>query len=233
MDATVSPQGRAPQAPSILIVEDHPVTLEGILAILHRFYPEATLFTAGNQSQALEQINHQAFELVILDLQIPQEPDQITRIETGVQFLKDLMSRFPKLNIAVQSSYLDALARIRPDIDNHQGGFTVVDKGRSTQETFERFDCALKGYTHTRDIRGLQAGLEVKPEWLKTLILACQEGLQDRAIAKELHVSESMIRNYWTKIYDVLSIYPEDEKEEGKNLRILSCVKARKEGLID
>lgn len=219
--------------PKILIVEDHPVTLAGILSILREFYSPATLVMAANQTEALQQIQKNSFDLVILDLQIPAKDSTPTALEVGIQFLKDLMRDYPHLNIAVQSSYLDALSRIRPDIDNHRGGFTVVDKGRSTQETFERFDCALKGYTHTRDIRGLQAGLEVKPEWLTTLSLACEKGLQDKAIAKELHVSESMIRNYWTKIYDVLDIYPEDEKEVGKNLRILTCIKARKEGLID
>ncbi|MEM6837075.1 MAG: DNA-binding response regulator, partial [Cyanobacteria bacterium P01_C01_bin.120] len=97
----------------------------------------------------------------------------------------------------------------------------------------ERFKAALQGYTHTRDIRSLKAGLELKPEWLETLDLACKEGYQDRAIAKHLHVSESMVRNYWSKIYDVLGIYPENAKEEGRNLRIVTCLKARDEGLIE
>lgn len=217
----------------ILVIEDHPVTLEGTLSILNQFYANATIQTADTLKKALPMIYQFAPDLIILDLQIPENPHDLTKVDTGIQCLKQIMQRYPQLNIAVQSSFIDALSRIKPDIDNHQGGFTVIAKGRSTKDTFERFDCALKGYTHTRDIRGGQFGLEVKEEWLRTLNLACREGLQDKAIARKLNVSDSMIRHYWTKIYDVLEIYPEDEKENGRNLRISTCIRARESGLID
>ncbi|WP_008311157.1 response regulator transcription factor [Leptolyngbya sp. PCC 6406] len=217
---------------TILVVEDHPTTLAGIRSILNRFYASAQVTHANTFDQALASIQALQPDLVILDLQIPRQDGDLPTTEKGIEVLKTLMQTYPHLNIAVHSSYLDALVRIRPDIDNHLGGFTVTDKGRSTQETFERFDCALKGYTHTRDIRGMQAGLELKPEWLTTLDLACCSGFQDRAIAQKLHVSEGMVRNYWSKIYDVLSVYPEDEREVGKNLRVITCIKAREKGLI-
>lgn len=226
---TAAPSDRA----EILVVEDHPTTLAGIHTILNRFYANAQVAVAHTFEAASAHVRRTQPSLVILDLQIPEKEGDSPTTEKGVQFLKDLMRQHPHLNIAVHSSYLDALVRIRPDIDSHLGGFTVTDKGRSTQETFERFDCALKGYTHTRDIRGLQAGLELKPEWLTTLDLACRAGLKDRAIAQQLHVSESMVRNYWSKIYDVLEIYPEDEKEGGRNLRVITCIRAREEGLVD
>lgn len=217
----------------ILVIEDHPVTLEGTLSILRQFYANATIQTADTLKRALQMIHQFVPDLVILDLQIPENVHALTKVDTGIQCLKRVMQQYPHLNLAVQSSFIDALSRIKPDIDNHRGGFTVIAKGRSTKDTFERFDCALKGYTHTRDIHSGQVGLEVKEEWLKTLDLACKEGLQDRAIAKKLNVSESMIRHYWTKIQDVLEIYPENEKELGRNLRVSTCIRARDSGLID
>jgi len=218
---------------TIFVVEDHPTTLAGIRSILERFGDTITVETLGTLQAAREAVTRQQPNLLVLDLQLPDSTGETASTEVGVQFLKELMRSHPELNIAVHSSYPDALVRIIPDIDNHRGGFTVTSKDSATEKAFERFNAALQGYTHTRDIRSLQAGLEMKPEWLKTLDLACKEGYQDKAIAKHLHVSESMVRNYWNKIYDVLGIYPEDAKDEGRNLRIVTCIKAREEGLID
>jgi DNA-binding NarL/FixJ family response regulator len=219
--------------PTIFVLEDHPTTLAGIHSILNRFGDNIALETLTTIKEAKTAIQRSKPDLLVLDLQLPEKAGENATTEVGIQFLKDLMLNYANLNIAVHTSYPDALVRIIPDIDNHQGGFTVTSKDSSTEKAFERFKAALQGYTHTRDIRSLKAGLELKPEWLETLDLACKEGYQDRAIAKHLHVSESMVRNYWSKIYDVLGIYPEDEKEEGRNLRIVTCLKARDEGLVD
>jgi len=61
------------------------------------------------------------------------------------------------------------------------------------------------------------------------LRLAFEEGLQDKAIAQKMNIAERTVRHYWTKLQDVLEIYPEDSK----NLRILTLKRAREEGLID
>lgn len=218
---------------TIFVVEDHPTTLAGIHSILQRFGSNIIVTNLNTLQEAEAAVKKVQPHLIVLDLQLPAKPGGSASTETGIQLLKDLMKSHPHLNIAVHSSYPDALIRIIPDIDNHQGGFTVTSKDSATEKAFERFSAALQGYTHTRDIRSLKAGLELKPEWLETINLACKEGYQDRAIARHLHVSESMVRNYWNKIYDILDIYPEEEKEDGRNLRIVTCIKAREEGLID
>jgi DNA-binding NarL/FixJ family response regulator len=218
---------------AIFVVEDHPTTLAGIHSILERFGPSIQVTDFETLQAARAALKSHKPHLLVLDLQLPETLGDSASTETGIQFLKELMQSHTNLNIAIHTSYPDALVRIIPDIDNHQGGFTVTSKDSSTEKAFERFHAALQGYTHTRDIRNLRAGLELKPEWLETLDLACKSGLQDRAIAGHLHVSESMVRNYWSKIYDVLGIFPEDEKLEGRNLRIFTCLKAREDGLID
>lgn len=110
-----------------------------------------------------------------------------------------------------------------------KGGFTVADKSLSSKEMLTRVGWAMQGLTHTKDIKSIQAGLEFKPEWLTVLSLAFQEGLQDKAIADRMNVSERMVRHYWTKVQDALNVYP----EEGKNIRIQTEMRSREEGLID
>ncbi|MEO0408466.1 MAG: LuxR C-terminal-related transcriptional regulator, partial [Cyanobacteria bacterium P01_A01_bin.135] len=100
-------------------------------------------------------------------------------------------------------------------------------------EMLARVDWALQGLTHTKDVDGMRAGLEIKPEWFEVLHLAFKEGLQDKAIAQRMSISERTVRLYWSKVYDVLGIYPEDGRRDGKNIRIQTEIKARELGLID
>ncbi len=221
-----------PERLRILVVDDHEVVLGGTLELLKRQYPQATLLTAQTVEQTLQQVNHEQPDLVVLDLSLPEIAGGTAQAEAGVQLLKTLMQNYPTLNLIVQSTYVRALVRIKPEIDQHKGGFTVADKSLSSREMLTRVDWALNGITHTKDIRPGRT-LEVKQDWITVLKLAFHEGLQDRAIAKRMQVSERTVRHYWTKIQDVLEVYPDEDKQDGKNIRIQTEIRAREEGLID
>jgi DNA-binding NarL/FixJ family response regulator len=213
----------------ILVIDDHESVLGGTLNILKKNYPNAEFFTAINAHDAIEQVSKLQPDVIVMDLSIPQNQGMTARPDNGIKMLKTLIQQYPDLNIVVQSAHVRTLIRIRLDIDNHKGGFTIADKSLSAQEMLIRVDWALQGLTHTKDIKKNHSGLEVKPEWLKVLNLAFEEGLQDKAIAEEMCISERMVRHYWSKLQDALNVYP----EEGKNIRIQTEKRAREEGLID
>jgi DNA-binding NarL/FixJ family response regulator len=212
-----------------LVIDDHQAVLSGTVEVLKRRFPEAEFVTAINAENASQQLTNLQPDLLVMDLSIPEKPGTTARPDTGVQFLRTLMKKYGNLNIIVQSAHIRTLVRIRPDIDTHKGGFTVADKSLSTQEMLTRVDWALQGLTHTKDIKGIHTGVEIKPEWLKVLTLAFEEGLQDKVIAEKMCISERMVRHYWSKLQDALSVYPDD----GKNIRIQTEKRAREEGLID
>ena len=214
----------------ILVVDDHQLILSGILELLRREYTDAEFLKAQTAQEAFDIVASCLLDLVIVDLSIPEKSGMTAQIETGIQLLKTLMKKYPTLNIMVQSSYIKALVRIKREIDDHQGGFVIANKGLSEQEILNRVNLALQGITHTKDNK---TALEFKPEWLEVLKLASEEGLQDKAIAERMHIHERTVRSYWTKIQDVLGVYPEDCKQEGKNIRIQTTIRAREEGLID
>jgi DNA-binding NarL/FixJ family response regulator len=213
----------------VLVIDDHESVLGGTLDVLKRQYPEAEFFTASAAQGVLNQVEEAKPDLVVMDLSIPEKPGVSAKVDTGIQLLKALMKKYSTLNIVVQSTYIRALVRIIPDIDAHKGGFTAADKSLSSKEMLNRVDWALQGLTHTKDIKALQTGLEFKPEWLTILTLAFEQGLQDKAIAQQMRVSERMVRHYWNKVQDALGVYP----DEGKNIRIQTQIRAREEGLID
>ncbi len=217
------------EKPTIIIIDDHESVLEGTIRFLEQHYPTAKIFTAQTAQEAKEKIRSFAPDVVVMDLSLPETPRDGATAETGIKLLKNLLAEYPDLNITVQSSHIKTLVRIKPIIDSHQGGFTLADKGLSSKDMLNRVSWALQGLTHTKDLKGLHRGLEVKPEWLEVLSLAFNEGLQDKEIANRMCVSWRTVRHYWTKIQDALEVYP----EEGKNIRIQTELKAREEGLID
>ena len=218
-----------PAPPKILVIDDHELVLGGTIDVLQRQYPEAEILTASTSESAQTQVLKFKPDLIVMDLSIPETSGVTAQTETGIQLLKSLMKNYPTLNLVVQSANVRSLVRIKLDIDAHRGGFTVADKSLSSKEMLTRVDWALQGLTHTKNLKGIQTGLEFKPEWLTVLELAFQEGLQDKAIAERMTISERTVRHYWTKVQDALSVYPQD----GKNIRIQTEMRAREEGLID
>jgi DNA-binding NarL/FixJ family response regulator len=214
----------------ILLIDDHQLILTGTFNLLQQQYPKADIVKVKTVYDALEEIATSSFDLIFMDLSIPEQAGMTAQIDTGINLLQQLLQKYPQQNFLVQSSYVKALVRIKYEIDEHQGGFAIADKGLSEQEMLTRVYIAIQGATHTQDIKN---GLELKPEWLEVLKLAFEKGLTDRLISERMYRSERAVRTYWTKIQDVLGLYPEDCKKQGKNIRIQTEIRARKEGLID
>lgn len=211
----------------ILVVDDHESVLGGTVSALKQAYTDADIVTATNATDAEAQLAAKAPDVLIMDLSMPSESGAPSHTEIGISLLRSIMATYPELNIVVQSSHVNTLSRVKPDIDNHQGGFTIVSKSLPLNEMLEKVDWALKEIIYIP--RDMRTGIEVKPEWLEVLELAFNQGLQDKKIAEDMNVSERTVRNYWTKVQDALGVYPED----GKNIRIQTEIRAREEGLID
>lgn len=210
-----------------IVVDDHESVLGGTVAAIQSAYPQAQIYTAATVVEAKDRIASVTPSAVVMDLSIPETPKDVPQTDTGIQLLRSLMTSHPRMNIVVQSAHVRSLVRLKPMIDSHEGGFTIADKSLPLKEMLTKVEWALQGLIFTP--REMRSGLEVKPEWLQVLILAFQDGLQDKAIAEQMNVSERSVRHYWTKVQDALDVYP----EPGKNIRIQTEIRAREEGLID
>lgn len=217
----------------ILLIDNHELCLHGTFNVLTSRYPDAEIITAKTAENALKEISIFNPDLVIMDINISDQCEKKATVEKGMQMLKNIMQNYPQVNIVIQSAYIKALVRMRYEISSHSGGFTVVDKSLSVEEMLIRIKWALEGVTHIKDIPQMNFGLEEKPEWLKLLNLAYQEGLQDKAIAQHISVSERMVRHYWFNLQEALGIDSEELKNQGKNLRMITRIRAREVGLID
>ena len=215
------------------ILDSQQLYLNETVQILRSRYPQAEIITAANTIDFLNQLSTYKPDLVVIDISIAEKLGEIPSVNTGMQLLKKIMLNYPQLNIVVQSSHIKKLVRIKPEIDARITGFTVADKSLSPAEFLQRIDWGLQGLVNTKDIPYINSASQVKPEWLRLLDLAFGEGLQDRIIARHICVSERMVRHYWERLQDALDLDCDELKSQGKNLRIVTQIRAREVGLID
>ena len=223
MASTLSPE----KLLTILVVDDHESVLDGTILALKQQYPQAQILKAQTTQDAIAKIHSFKPNLVVMDLSLPKQVGDTPKSDMGIELLRNVLENYPTLDIVVQSANVKALIRLRPQIYEHEAGFTVADKGSSLQDMLNKVDWATQGLIYTP--KEMRSGLELKEEWLTLLELAFVEGLQDKEIAKRMNVAERTVRHYWSKIQDALKIYP----ETGKNIRIQTEIMAREEGLID
>jgi DNA-binding NarL/FixJ family response regulator len=200
----------------MIVVDDHEAVLKGTVSALQQQFPEAEILTAQTADGVKQLIAQHEPDVVVVDLSIPQAVGDVSRIENGIQLLRTLMQQYPTLNLAVQSAHSQSLVRLKPTIHTHKGGFTIADKSLPLKEMLTKVDWAMQGIVYT-------------PQEMRTHLELKSEGLQDRAIAEKINVSERTVRHYWTQVQDALGVYP----DQGKNIRIQTEIKARELGLVD
>ena len=79
----------------VLIVDDHPVVLEGLTQLINREDDLVVCAQAGNAKDALAAVEKQQVDLAVVDMLLEDT--------TGVQVTENLRSRCPGLNILILS----------------------------------------------------------------------------------------------------------------------------------
>ena len=82
---------------SILLVDDHAIFREGLKKIIENTTGMEVSGEADNGEEALQQINSQKFDLVILDISLPGQ--------SGLEVLKDIKRNFLKLPVLILSMH--------------------------------------------------------------------------------------------------------------------------------
>jgi DNA-binding NarL/FixJ family response regulator len=75
----------------ILIVEDHPIVSESLIRIISDSDPDIQCYYASNAAKGLAYLNGNSFDLILLDLNLPDM--------NGIEFCKIAKARFPEQKI--------------------------------------------------------------------------------------------------------------------------------------
>lgn len=209
-----------------VVVDDHEAVLQGTVPALQKSYPQAEIFTAQDYESAMRLLEQVQPELMVVDLSIPRSAGETATPDVGLQLVEELLTSQLAPNIAVLSTDINPLVKLKAIIKGYEGGFAAMDKSLPLQEMLNYVDFAMRGSVYLP--QKVKARPEFHPKWLELLQLRFQEGLTDKAVAKRMGTSDRTIRNYWVRIQDALLIGDEPDKD----LKVQIELEARKIGLI-
>ncbi|BAU62910.1 two component transcriptional regulator, LuxR family [Stanieria sp. NIES-3757] len=210
-----------------LILEDHPEVAQNNCLFLQKFNPEAICQIVDTHIAALERINLETPDLVIVDLLFGTLTGEQSA-QASLNFLQQVFQDYPKLNILIYTSEYSYLKSLTTAIAHHQGGFVVVSK-------LERRRAFLEGVKHALDgkleiPRELRYDIELDERELQVLILLCRESLTDKAIAQRMNISLKTVQNCVQRLKAKLGIDYFDQ--DNTSARVALCMEAVRRKLI-
>jgi two-component system, NarL family, invasion response regulator UvrY len=118
----------------ILIVDDHPIMRQGIRELLTRQYSEATVAEAKNAAQMLSQVRQHDWDLLVLDLNLPDK--------SGLDCLQEVKRMRPRVSILMLSMYAENQFTL-PALASGAAGY--LSKERAPEELLQVVKIVLAG----------------------------------------------------------------------------------------
>ena len=195
---------------AILIVEDHPLFVEGFGHMARALRPEWVLHGAGSAAQALHCLEILAPDVAIIDVGLPDTD--------GFALAARLAEARPDLPVILISGRDDAAVRVRARASLAHG---FIAKSASPESIVGQIDEVLRG--------GIAFGGEADGRVLPVLttrqaeVLALlAEGHANKEIRYRLGIAERTVRAHLTELFQAL----------GANSRMQAVIRARELGLI-
>jgi DNA-binding NarL/FixJ family response regulator len=194
----------------LLIVDDHPVLRDGLVALLQQANPDTTVLQARNASEGLALAEGCAdLDVILLDLEMPGMK--------GLEAISEFGRKRPDVPVIVLSSSEDA-RDVRQSLAS--GALGYVPKSASQQVLISAIRLVLNGDLYVPplilDDKSLQATPEIgdaKPERASTLtqrqieiLRLLSEGMPNKTIATRLDLSVKTVKVHITAIFKVLNV---------------------------
>ncbi len=191
----------------ICIADDHPIVREGLKLIISKISDLSVVAEAANGQEVLETLRKYAVDLLLLDISMP--------IRSGVDLLKQIHSRWPKLPILILTTYPESQYAARAF---RLGASGYLTKENTTRELISAIRTVLSGkrYISSSFADQLASNLEgsstrsrhddLSNRELEVLCLMAA-GKSLTAIADELFLSVKTISTYRARIFDKLNMH--------------------------
>ncbi|KRD96103.1 hypothetical protein ASE63_11815 [Bosea sp. Root381] len=187
---------------AIAIVDDHPLLMEGVAAVLARRPGLTVVGTGSCAADILALATGHNLDAMVVDLNMPGDT---------FQAIRDLRAAVPRVRIIVFTASTSTEHAIRA-LDAGAGAYVL--KGSSAADLTEAIEATGRGEIYitpsfaAKVISALQgkalekrnaeaARLSVREEQIVRLLLC---GKQNREIARELALSEKTVKSYMTNL---------------------------------
>jgi DNA-binding NarL/FixJ family response regulator len=192
---------------NILVVDDHPIVREGLVAILEAQDDFNVIAEANNGDEALKQYQQRQPDVVMMDLEMP-------RVD-GVQAIQLIRGHDPAAKVVVLTAY-DTDERILQAVQAGARGYLL--KGAPRDDIYRAVRVVHNGGSllepavagkllqHVGGImRGDNREEQLTPRELDVLTLMAR-GLRNKEIATELFITERTVKFHANAIYQKLAV---------------------------
>jgi two-component system, NarL family, response regulator DevR len=202
-------RGSAGRPYRLLIVDDHEVVRQGLVALLDRRPNFQVVAEAGTVEEALAQARLQQPDIVIMDVRLPDG--------SGVEACREIRAELPDTRVVMLTSFPDDEAVLSAIVAGAAGyllkqirardlvaALESVGRGESlldpavTERVLARVRQIASGEQHD-ELAGLT------PQERKILLLVA-EGKTNKAIASEIFLSDKTVKNYVSSILAKLNL---------------------------
>jgi len=199
----------------LLLVDDHPLYREGVVAVLRTRLPDATVECAPDAESGLRLLREQPdFDAVLLDLRLPDA--------RGLDALSRYAREFPQVaRVLISGETVDART-VQGALAAGASGF--IPKTLGVGEMVAALRCVLDGGVYTPSTAGVPhtaTGLEGLSLRQVEVLQMMLRGNANKQIAQELGIAERTVKAHLTRVFDAL----------GVNTRMQAAMAAQRLGL--
>ena len=193
----------------LLIVDDHAILREGLVALLQQFEQGANVLQASDTTEGLRLAEaHPDLDAVFLDLNMPDQ--------SGMEIIPVFAKRCPQLPVIVLSSSEDP-SDVRLALKS--GAFGYVPKSASPRNILSALRLVLSGEIYIPPLMldlgpvvtdgsgrvAPEAGERLTERQTEVLRQLCR-GLSNKEISRALDLSEKTTKSHITAIFKALSV---------------------------
>lgn len=182
-----------PEQLSLLLVDDHQIFLDGLSLALAPLCASLTIRTAESAAAAETCLQHSTFDLILLDLRLPDLPGLVL-----LQRWQHQGRMTPVAILSASDSSFDAQAALAA------GALGFISKSANSDELRQAVTRVLLG--ETLPVPQTSDKPQLTPRQLEILQLLA-EGLPNKSISRQLGVSEDTVKTHLKTLFQELTVH--------------------------
>ena len=192
---------------TLLVVDDHEVVRQGLVALLDRRAGFQVVAEAGTAAEALEQARRFEPNLVVMDVRLPDG--------SGIEACRDIRSELPDTRVVMLTSYPDEDAVLAAIVAGASGYLLKQVRARDLVAALETvaaggslLDPAVTGKVleRMRRIATDDDELAALTKQERKILALVAEGKTNKEIAGEVFLSDKTVKNYVSSILAKLNL---------------------------
>jgi DNA-binding NarL/FixJ family response regulator len=193
----------------LLIVDDHEVVRQGLVALLGRREGFQVVAEAGTAAEAVDLARRYEPEVVVMDVRLPDA--------SGIEACREIRAELPQTRVVILTSYPDEDAVLSAIVAGASGYLLKQTRARdlvAAIETVGRGESLLDPAVTERvleRVRRIGTGMygselsQLTQQEQKILLLVA-EGKTNKEIAGEVFLSDKTVKNYVSSILSKLNL---------------------------